>query len=114
MLHLGLFGIGELRQMPNEGHELPTIHVVIALIAECWHSAQAHTVLDGVVEFAIGHLLRVFLAHIWRTWIHRLAVHGVAATIVGMAGRAVVRPMRHAFVNHFRSDRDWILDRLVA
>src|ERR1039457_7558186 len=45
VLHLGLFCIRESRQMPNEGHELPTIHIIIARITERWHSAQAHTVV---------------------------------------------------------------------
>src|ERR1700756_145810 len=78
-LHLGLFSGRELRQMPNEGHELPTVRIVITWISERWHSAQANAVLDGVVELAIRHLLRVLLAHVWRARIHRLAVRGVAA-----------------------------------
>src|SRR6266851_3948592 len=48
-LHLGFFSIRELRQMPNEGDELPTIRIVITWITERWHSAQTDTVLDGVV-----------------------------------------------------------------
>src|SRR5258708_3936454 len=100
--------------MPNEDHEPPAVHIVIARIAERRHSAQAHTVLDGVVEFAIGHRLRILLAHIWRTRIHRLAVHGVTAAIVGMAGSTVVCPVRHPFVNDVRSDCHKVPHRLVA
>jgi hypothetical protein len=49
----------DLRRMPNENHELPAVHIVITRIAKCRHSAQVNTV--GVVEFAIGHLLRILL-----------------------------------------------------
>src|SRR5260370_22419457 len=91
--HRGLFSIRELRQMPNEDDELPTVHIVIARIAERWHSAQADPVFDGVVEFSVGKLLRVLLAHVRRARIHRRAVHGVTASVVGMAGGAVVGPM---------------------
>src|SRR5438309_407660 len=100
--------------MPNEGNELPTIHIVITRIAERWHPAQANAVLDGVVELAIRHLLRVLLAHVWRARIHRLAVHGVTAAIVGVACGAVVRPVRHSFVDHFRSGGNGVLHGLVA
>src|SRR5258707_6407120 len=114
VLHLGLFSIRDLRQMPNEGDELPTVHIVIARIAERWHSAQADSVFDGVVEFSVGKLLRVLLPHVWRARIHRLAVHGVTAAIVGMAGGAVVRPMCHSLVDHFLSGRNRVLPRLVT
>src|SRR5260370_22761163 len=100
--------------MPNEGDELPTIHIVITRITVRWHSAQADTVLDGVVKFAIRHPLRVLLAHVWRARIHCLAVHGATAAIVGMAGSAVVCPVRHSFVDHFRSGGNGVLHGLVA
>src|SRR5713101_1698991 len=100
--------------MPNEGHERPTVRIVITRISERWHSAQADAVLDGVVKLATGHLLRVLLSHVWRARIHRLAVHGVSAADIGMAGGAVVCPVRHPFVDHFRSGRNGVLHGLVA
>jgi len=44
--------------------------------------------------------------HVWRARIHRLAVHGVTAAIVGMAGGAMVRPMRQALMNDCGSRRE--------
>src|SRR5258705_14018500 len=100
--------------MPNEADELPTIHIVITRITERRHSAQAGTVLDGVVKLAVRHLLRVLLAHVWRARIHRLSVHGVTAAIVGMAGSTVVWPVRHSFVDHFWRGGNRVLHGLVA
>ena len=113
-LHLQAFALTQRGKMADEGNEFPAILIVVAGRPESGHPAQPDAVFDGVIQFAVGHLLRIFLPHVRWSRIHGLPVHSVAAAVVGVAGGAVIRPMRHALLEELGGRRDGVLHGLLA
>ena len=100
--------------MADEGNEFPAILIVVAWRPESGHPAQPDAVLDGEMQFAVGHLLRIVLPHIRWSRIHSLAAHSVAAAVVGVARGAVIRPMRHTLLEDLWCRCNGVLYGLVA
>src|SRR5450755_1803696 len=89
--HLHALLHGQLRQVPDENYQLPTILLRAVAVAKRGHTGEADPVLDDPEQFAVRKFLRFGQAQIRRLRVHALAVHGVATAVVAMAGSAVIR-----------------------
>src|SRR5579885_155577 len=109
-LHLQPFFRRELRQVADEAHQLPAIlsRVVPGLSAECRHSRQTHSVFDNPEKLAVRKFLRVLLPQVRRLWIQPAHDLRVAASVVSMADRAMIREVQPRLALHLRRIRDAI------
>src|SRR5580704_9677810 len=112
--HFNFFELRKCGEMADKGNQFPTVEVIVSRRTECGHAAEHDAVLDGVVEFAVGHILGFLAAHIWGTRIHGLSIHGIAGAVVRMAGGAVIGPVVHAFAQYVGSDGHGVQHRFVA
>ena len=97
IFHLSLFVPGKPRQVPDEAYQLPGIHVPIAWLAERGHTSETYTIINRIVNFAVGLGLGCGLPHVGRWRVHGSAQHGISAPVVGVAGGAVIGPVRLGF-----------------
>ena len=85
---------GQAGQAPNEVDQRPRLALAFRRpSAPGRHPGEPNTVFDDGEQLPIRQRLRSRPAHIGRWWIEAAAHRGVAASIVGVARRAVIRPM---------------------
>src|SRR5579862_7750372 len=112
--HFSFFGLRKGGEMSDEGNKFPTVNVIVSRVTERGHAAEHDAVLDGVVEFAVGHILGFLAAHIRGTRIHGLSIHCIAGAVVCMAGGAVIGPVFHALMQYVRCGSHWVWHGFVA
>src|SRR5580704_74232 len=82
----------ELWQMPYKMDQPPRI-VTHTVAGKGGHAGKAHAVLDNPEKLPVGVILCLSLAQVGRFRVQAAAKQPVAAAIVGMTDRAVVREM---------------------
>ena len=100
----------QLRQMPNEEHEFPTIHLATmsaVVAAKSGHSRKSHAIFYNPEKFAIGEFLRMRIAQIRRFRIHSPSHHRIAASIIPVANRTVICKVQPCVALHFRRIYNW-------
>src|SRR5579862_8717480 len=97
-IHLFDFLGRDLRQVPDEQNQASGFRGGMHL-AEGRHAAQANSIGDCVVDFAIALVLRASYTQVGRFRIEALADYRLAAAVIRMAGGAVIREMLHACPN---------------
>src|SRR5271154_3300121 len=90
-LHLHALFHRQLRQMPNEEHQFPTIFLRVGASAKRRHAREANSVLDSPKKFAVRKLLGFLQTKVGRLRVQTLPVQRVAAAIVAVAGGAMIR-----------------------
>jgi len=81
----------KLAQVADEENEFPAIVVLFFVrMAPGRHARETDAVLDDVADLAIGKILRLWRAQIWRLGVEVPADLGLAAAVVAVAGRAAV------------------------
>src|SRR6267143_3360959 len=81
----------QLAQVADEENEFPAIVVLFFVrMAPGGHARETDAVLDDVADLAIGKILRLWQAQIWRLGVEVPADLGLAAAVVAVAGRAAV------------------------
>jgi hypothetical protein len=106
-LHLGaLFG-GQMRKMPDEQNQFPTI-VFRTVSCKSSHAGEAHAVFNDPKEFTVGKFLRFWQTQVGRLRIEALADERVAAAIIGVAGSAMIRKVQPRVAKIFRGGGDGI------
>src|SRR5581483_2343046 len=90
--HFAFLRGGELGQMSYEKHQLPAV-LVFLVRAPGRHSGDPDAVLNGVVKFPIGQVLRQRQPHVWSLWIQVSPDLGIPASVIGMTVGTVVGKM---------------------
>lgn len=82
--------------MPYKVNQLPAglFAAMVSLAAERRHSCKAHSILDHPENLAVREVLRFRLAEIRRSRVKTASDHRVAAAVVPMADRAVIREVQ--------------------
>src|ERR1700722_15160696 len=108
-LHLYALLHRQLRQMPNEEHQFPTIVLRVGTSAKGWHARKAHSVFDDPKKFAVGKLLGLLQTKVGRLRVQTFTVHRVAAAIVAVAARAMIREVRASLLQRLVRRGDGIV-----
>src|SRR6266478_695399 len=81
----------KLAQVADEQNESPAIVVLFFVrVAPGRHARKTDAILDDVADLAVGKILRLRQAQIWRLGVEIAANLGLAAAVVSVAGRAAV------------------------
>ena len=94
--------------MPNEEYQLPTVLLSVDA-AKRRHPGEPDAVLDDPKQLAVGKPLRFRQAQIRRLWVQTFTVQGIAAAIVGVTRRAMIREVPHWFSQSLIGRHDGIV-----
>src|SRR3984957_12889358 len=97
----------DLRQVPDEQNQAPSLGGSVRS-AKGRHAAQTNSIVNCVVELAVGLVLRSGCTQVGRFRIEALAKYGVARSVIRMARGAMIGEMLHASPNVLRRRLDGI------
>src|SRR5216684_3608260 len=101
LLHLLRIHLGEV---PDKQNQLPTV-VVLAGTAPCGHSRQADSIVDDGIHLTVREVLRFGLAHVRRFRIKVLSNLRFPASVIAVAGGAMVREVGARLAENFSCRR---------
>jgi hypothetical protein len=100
-LHVLEFVLGQAWQMANEQNQLPAVRIVAGL-TPCGHASPTHAVVNYVEELTVAELLSGWKPHVRRAGIEIPAHFGVAASIIAVAGSAMIGKVPGRFLKKLR------------